>query len=78
MKSYKILDNQQQLEQKRELPFLLMQAVFNYYHFPNLEDEYIYIFSDILINYQDANIAELTTALIAEVSEKEQVPFNAD
>ncbi|WP_198015734.1 BglG family transcription antiterminator [Brochothrix campestris] len=76
--SYRILSQQTMHEIKAELPFLLMKKVFYHYQFPFLEDEYIYIFSDVLTSKKDENIAELTTALIDEVSEKEQLPFNKD
>lgn len=78
IESYKILPNQGLLETKKELPFLLMRQVFSSYEFPILEDEYIYIFSDVLMAYEEHNIADLTRQMIAFVSEKEEVAFNGD
>ncbi|MGX7417925.1 BglG family transcription antiterminator [Carnobacterium gallinarum] len=76
--SYKILGNHQLLAENQELPYLLMKQVFDLYHFPILEDEYIYICSDVLMVYEEKNIAELTRNMIELVSEKEQLPFNED
>ncbi|PLS37141.1 transcriptional antiterminator [Carnobacterium maltaromaticum] len=76
--SYKILSNQDLLTKSQELPYLLMKQVFESYHFPILEDEYIYIFSDILMVYEEKNIAELTRNIIEFVSEKEKSAFNED
>lgn len=76
--SYKILGNHHLLDENQELPYLLMKQVFDLYHFPILEDEYIYICSDVLMVYEEKNIAELTRNMIEIVSQKEQLPFDED
>lgn len=50
-----------------------MRQVFSSYEFPILEDEYIYIFSDVLMAYEEHNIADLTRQMIAFVSEKKRL-----
>ena len=76
--SYKLLSNQKLLLNKNELPYLLMKKVFDHYELPILEDEYVYIFSDILMNFEEQNISELTQKIIRTVSEEEKMPYDKD
>lgn len=76
--SYKILSNQHILEEKQELPFLLMQKVFSYYELPILSDEYLYIYSDVFVATNQQDIVQLTEKLIKDVSAKIAFPFYRD
>ncbi|WP_321388557.1 transcription antiterminator [uncultured Enterococcus sp.] len=78
MSGYKILSNQDELMQKQELPFLLMNKVFEHYELPLLADEYFYIYSDVFITNSHQDIAELTEELIRDVSEEISFPFYRD
>lgn len=75
---YKILSNQNVLEQKQELPFLLMLKVFSHYELPILADEYLYIYSDVFVANNQQDIVQLTEKLIKDVSEKINFPFYRD
>ncbi|MTD38348.1 HTH domain-containing protein [Erwinia sp. CPCC 100877] len=76
--SYKMLGNQSRLEQKQEVPFLLMKKVFAYYELPLLADEYLYVYSDVFVASNQQDIVSLTEALIKRVSEEIAVPFYQD
>lgn len=76
--SYKVLQNQQLLLQKKELPFLLMQRVFGHYELPLLEEEYIYIYSDVFGKADQQDIVKLTRRLIEDVSDEMEEPFKQD
>lgn len=78
MNGYKILPNQDELMQKQELPFLLMNEVFEHYELPLLADEYFYIYSDVFITNSHQDIAKLTEELIRDVSEEISFPFYRD
>lgn len=75
---YKILSNQNVLEQKEELPFLLMQKVFSHYELPILADEYLYIYSDVFVANNQQDIVQLTEKLIKDVSANINFPFYRD
>lgn len=75
---YKILSNQKVLEQKQELPYLLMQKVFAYYELPILSDEYLYIYSDVFIANNQQDIVQLTEKLVKDVSATMNFPFYRD
>lgn len=76
--SYKVLQNQTLLLQKKELPFLLMQRVFAHYELPLLEEEYIYIHSDVFEKADQQDIVKLTRSLIEDVSNELDEPFKQD
>jgi transcriptional antiterminator len=76
--SYKMLGNQSVLEQKLEVPFLLMKKVFAYYELPLLADEYLYVYSDVFVANNQQDIVSLTEALITQVSEEMEIPFYQD
>ncbi|WP_086350004.1 BglG family transcription antiterminator [Candidatus Enterococcus clewellii] len=78
MNGYRILSNQEELMKKQELPFLLMNKVFEHYELPLLADEYFYIYSDVFITNSHQDIAELTEELIRDVSEEINFPFYRD
>ncbi len=78
MGRYKILSREIQDEQANELPFQLMKHVFLAHDLPLLEDEYIYIYSDLQVGETQTDIGELTKSLITEVSLKEQQHFEQD
>ncbi|MBP1046790.1 transcription antiterminator [Enterococcus sp. BWM-S5] len=78
MNGYKILPNQEELMKKQELPFLLMNRVFEHYELPLLADEYFYIYSDVFVTNSHQDIAELTEELIRDVSEEISFPFYRD
>ncbi|MGX7245329.1 BglG family transcription antiterminator [Enterococcus quebecensis] len=75
---YKMLTNQKVLQQKEELPFLLMNKVFNHYELPLLADEYLYIYSDVFVANNQQDIVGLTEELIKDVSEEINFPFYRD
>lgn len=75
---YKMLTNQKILQQKQELPFLLMKKVFDYYALPLLADEYFYIYSDVFVANNQKDIVGLTEELIKDVSEEIDFPFYRD
>ncbi|EOH93989.1 BglG family transcriptional antiterminator [Enterococcus haemoperoxidus ATCC BAA-382] len=75
---YKMLTNQKVLQQKQELPFLLMKKVFNHYELPLLADEYFYIYSDVFVANNQKDIVGLTEELIKDVSEEINFPFYRD
>ncbi|WP_086314203.1 BglG family transcription antiterminator [Candidatus Enterococcus palustris] len=75
---YKILTNQKVLQQKQELPFLLMKKVFDHYELPLLADEYLYIYSDVFVANNQQDIVGLTEELIKDVSEEINFPFYRD
>ncbi|MFK4567990.1 BglG family transcription antiterminator [Enterococcus sp. UD-01] len=76
--SYKMLGNQSMLEQKLEVPFLLMKKVFAYYELPLLADEYLYVYSDVFVANNQQDIVSLTEALITQVSKEMDIPFYQD
>ncbi|MEI5994587.1 hypothetical protein A5880_002173 [Enterococcus sp. 4G2_DIV0659] len=76
--AYKMLTNQKVLEQKQELPFLLMKKVFDHYELPLLADEYFYIYSDVFVANNQQDIVGLTEELIKDVSEEISFPFYRD
>ncbi|MCB5954458.1 BglG family transcription antiterminator [Enterococcus sp. CWB-B31] len=78
MNGYKILSNQKELLKKQDLPFLLMDKVFEYYELPLLADEYLYIYSDVFISDKNQDIAKLTEELIKNVSNEINFPFFRD
>lgn len=75
---YKMLTNQKVLQQKQELPFLLMKKVFDHYELPLLADEYLYIYSDVFVANNQQDIVGLTEELIKDVSEEINFPFYRD
>ncbi|MBO0472320.1 transcription antiterminator [Enterococcus ureasiticus] len=75
---YKMLTNQKVLQQKQELPFLLMKKVFDHYELPLLADEYFYIYSDVFVANNQQDIVGLTEELIKDVSEEINFPFYRD
>ncbi|MBO0466961.1 transcription antiterminator [Enterococcus plantarum] len=75
---YKMLTNQNVLQQKRELPFLLMKKVFDHYELPLLADEYFYIYSDVFVANNQQDIVGLTEKLIKDVSKEVNFPFYRD
>lgn len=75
---YKMLANQNVLQQKQELPFLLMKKVFDFYELPLLADEYFYIYSDVFVASNQQDIVSLTEELIKDVSEEIKFPFYRD
>ncbi|WP_429950146.1 BglG family transcription antiterminator [Enterococcus sp. AZ101] len=75
---YKMLTNQKVLEQKQELPFLLMKQVFDHYDLPLLADEYFYIYSDVFVANNQQDIVGLTEELIKDVSQEIDFPFYRD
>lgn len=75
---YKMLTNQNVLQQKQELPFLLMKQVFDHYDLPLLADEYFYIYSDVFVANNQQDIVGLTEELIKDVSEEIDFPFYRD
>lgn len=75
---YKLLTNQNVLQQKQELPFLLMKKVFDYHELPLLADEYFYIYSDVFVANNQKDIVGLTEELIKDVSEVINFPFYKD
>ncbi|MGX7413215.1 BglG family transcription antiterminator [Enterococcus caccae] len=75
---YKMLANQKVLQQKQELPFLLMKKVFDHYELPLLADEYLYIYSDVFVANNQQDIVGLTEELIKDVSEEINFPFYRD
>ncbi|MFD1900600.1 BglG family transcription antiterminator [Enterococcus termitis] len=75
---YKMLTNQKVLQQKQELPFLLMKKVFDHYELPLLADEYFYIYSDVFVANDRQDIVGLTEELIKDVSEEIDFPFYRD
>lgn len=75
---YKMLANQNVLEQKQELPFLLMKKVFDHYELPLLADEYFYIYSDVFVANNQQDIVGLTEELIKDVSKEVDFPFYRD
>lgn len=75
---YKMLTNQNVLQQKQELPFLLMKKVFDFYELPLLADEYFYIYSDVFVANNQQDIVSLTEELIKDVSEELKFPFYRD
>ncbi|WP_375178692.1 BglG family transcription antiterminator [Enterococcus rotai] len=76
--TYKMLTNQKVLQQKQELPFLLMKKVFDHYELPLLADEYFYIYSDVFVANNQQDIVGLTEELIKDVSEEIKFPFYRD
>lgn len=76
--TYKILTNQNVLEQNHEIPFLLMKRVFEEYELPLLADEYFYVYSDIFVANNRQDIVQLTEELIENVSSKLAFPFYND
>lgn len=75
---YKLLTNQKVLQQKQELPFLLMKKVFDHYELPLLADEYFYVYSDVFVANNRQDIVGLTEELIKDVSEEVNFPFYRD
>ncbi len=75
---YKLLADQQGLLRKKELPYLLVQAIYEKYELPILEDEYHYIYSDVFENEQNQDIANMAEQIITHVARKLSCPFDRD
>lgn len=75
---YKVLPDQRGLLRKKELPYLLVQAIYEKYELPILEDEYHYIYSDVFENEENQDIAVMTEVIIKYVAQKLSYPFNKD
>lgn len=78
MDRYKLLANQALLSEKKELPFLLMKALFERFELPLLEDEYLYIYSDAFEKNDEQDVLHLTRRLIEDVSCAMELPFVKD
>ena len=78
MNGYKMLSNQEALQRKQDLPYLLMARVFAHYELPLFADEYSYIYSDVFVNSKHQDIGLLTEGLIRDVSKEMDFPFFRD
>lgn len=76
--SYKLLSDQPTLLRQKELPFLLVQSIYEKFELPILEDEYHYIYSDVFEAEQNQDTATITEGIIRHVGQQLNYPFAKD
>lgn len=76
--SLKLLSNQEQLIEKNDIPFLIMEKIFEMYSLPLLEEEYKYIASNYTKKGPIQDSLDLTNCLIKDVTEEISIPFTKD
>lgn len=73
-----MLSNQQELLDRGDLTFQLMQNIFQIYELPLFEDEYAYLYSDFVDSDDQQDIVQETRAIIRCVSKKLAIDFTTD
>lgn len=77
--SYRLLKHNQHLQSVSSIfLFKVMRNICEELDFPLLEDEFLYVHRNFLLEEKEMNLLGITKQLIQYVSEKEQIPYHKD
>lgn len=76
--SLKLLNEHEKLTKKKNIPFLIMNKIFEKYELPLLEEEYKYIASNYIKKGPVQDSLDLTNRLMKDVTEETSISFTKD